>query len=94
MSVYSSVRRVFFYIFGPFLYSSFVSIPHSFFLLTDLFLNTQIMDLTSMRLLHCTSPPERLDGPPMFRSTVSYDTALGIAKQLDVALIDLLWDPV
>ena len=67
---------------------------HLFLPLTNLFLNTQIMDLTSMRLLHRTSPPERLDGPPMFRSAVSYDTALGIAKQLDVALNDLLWDPV
>jgi len=52
------------------------------------------MDLTSMRLLHRTSPPERLDGPPMFRSAISHDTALGIAKQVDVALNDLLWDPV
>ncbi|KIM43778.1 hypothetical protein M413DRAFT_443679 [Hebeloma cylindrosporum] len=55
---------------------------------------SNIMELTAMRLLHRTSPPERLDGPPMFRCAVSYDTALGIAKQLDVALNDLLWDPV
>lgn len=47
-----------------------------------------------MRLLHRTSPPERLDGPPMFRSAISHDMALVIAKQVDVALNDLLWDPV
>ncbi|KAK0234567.1 origin recognition complex subunit 5 C-terminus-domain-containing protein [Armillaria nabsnona] len=53
-----------------------------------------IIDLTSSRLLHRTSPAERLDGPPMFKCGVSYDVVLGLAKELDVPLQDLLWDPV
>ncbi|KAG7440099.1 uncharacterized protein BT62DRAFT_976133 [Guyanagaster necrorhizus] len=51
-----------------------------------------IIDLTSSRLLHRTSPVERLDGPPMFKCGVSYDVVLGLAKELDVPLQDLLWD--
>ncbi|PPQ63747.1 hypothetical protein CVT24_004256 [Panaeolus cyanescens] len=53
-----------------------------------------VMELTSMRLLHRTSPADRLDGPPMFKCVVSYEDCLALAKQLDVALNDLLWDPV
>ncbi|KAK0200291.1 origin recognition complex subunit 5 C-terminus-domain-containing protein [Desarmillaria ectypa] len=53
-----------------------------------------IIDLTSSKLLHRTSPAERLDGPPMFKCGVSYDVVLGLAKELDVPLQDLLWDPL
>ncbi|KAF9044305.1 origin recognition complex subunit 5 C-terminus-domain-containing protein [Panaeolus papilionaceus] len=53
-----------------------------------------VMELTSMRLLHRTSPVDRLDGPPMFKCVVSYEECLALAKQLDVALNDLLWDPL
>ncbi|KAK0452979.1 origin recognition complex subunit 5 C-terminus-domain-containing protein [Desarmillaria tabescens] len=53
-----------------------------------------IVDLTSSKLLHRTSPAEKLDGPPMFKSGVSYDVVLGLAKELDVPLQDLLWDPL
>ncbi|KII85482.1 hypothetical protein PLICRDRAFT_44784 [Plicaturopsis crispa FD-325 SS-3] len=52
-----------------------------------------IMELTSMRLLHRTSPPDRLDGPPMFKCGVSYDVALALAREVEVPLNDLLWDP-
>src|ERR1700733_5722402 len=54
----------------------------------------QIMELTSMRLLHRTSPQDRIDGPPMFKTGISYDVTLALARQLDVPLNDLLWDPV
>jgi origin recognition complex subunit 5 len=47
-----------------------------------------------MRLLHRTSPSDRIDGPPMFKCGISYDVALALARQLDVPLNDLLWDPV
>ncbi|KAF8884420.1 origin recognition complex subunit 5 C-terminus-domain-containing protein [Gymnopilus junonius] len=53
-----------------------------------------VMELTSMRLLHRASPPDRLDGPPQFKCVISHDMALVLAKQLDVALNDLLWDPM
>ncbi|KAF8154503.1 origin recognition complex subunit 5 C-terminus-domain-containing protein [Crassisporium funariophilum] len=55
---------------------------------------SSIMELTSMRLLHRTSPPDRLDGPPMFKCAISYDATLGLAKELGVRLNDLLWDPL
>ncbi|KXN83161.1 Origin recognition complex subunit 5 [Leucoagaricus sp. SymC.cos] len=51
-----------------------------------------IMELVSMHLLIRTSQPDRIDGPPMFRSLISLDTALVLAKQLDVPLNDLLWE--
>ena len=47
-----------------------------------------------MRLLHRTSPADRIDGPPMFKCGISYDVTLTLARQLDVPLNDLLWDPV
>ncbi|KAM6496554.1 Origin recognition complex (ORC) subunit 5 C-terminus domain containing protein [Amanita muscaria] len=55
---------------------------------------TTIGELSSIWLLHRTSPPERLEGPPMFKCGISYDDALGLAKELDVPLNDLLWDPL
>ena len=57
-------------------------------------MNSQIMELTSMRLLFRTSPSDRLDGPPMFKCAVSYDATLALAKQLMIPLNDLLWDPM
>lgn len=53
----------------------------------------KIMELTSMRLLHRTSPGDKLDGPPMFKCGVSYDVTLAFARQLDIPLNDLMWDP-
>lgn len=52
------------------------------------------MELTSMRLLHRTTPSDRLDGPPQFKCAVSYDATQALAKELKVALNDLLWDPL
>ncbi|KAF8066619.1 origin recognition complex subunit 5 C-terminus-domain-containing protein [Lyophyllum atratum] len=52
-----------------------------------------IMELTSMRLLHRTSPGDRIDGPPAFKCGISYHVALALAKQLEIPLNDLMWDP-
>ncbi|TFK36242.1 origin recognition complex subunit 5 C-terminus-domain-containing protein [Crucibulum laeve] len=53
-----------------------------------------INQLTSMRLLFRTSPVDRLDGPPMYKCSVGYDSVLGLARGLKIPLNDLLWDPV
>ncbi|PFH49483.1 hypothetical protein AMATHDRAFT_41543 [Amanita thiersii Skay4041] len=55
---------------------------------------TEIIDLAHKRLLHRTSPMDKLDGPPMFKCGVMYEDVLALAKELDVPLNDLLWDPV
>ncbi|EIN04783.1 hypothetical protein PUNSTDRAFT_128273 [Punctularia strigosozonata HHB-11173 SS5] len=52
-----------------------------------------IMELTSIRLLHRTSPVDKLDGPPMFKSAISYESAMTLARDLGVPLNDLMWDP-
>lgn len=53
----------------------------------------QIMDLTRSRLLHRTTPADRLDGPPMFKCGVSYEVALALARDLEIPLNGLMWDP-
>lgn len=53
-----------------------------------------IVELSSMRLIHRTTPSDRLDGPPMFKCAISHDEALAICKLLNVPLNDLVWDPV
>ncbi|KAF9007118.1 origin recognition complex subunit 5 C-terminus-domain-containing protein [Cyathus striatus] len=55
---------------------------------------SNIMQLTSMRLLHRTSPGDRLDGPPVFKCGIGYEAALELARDLKVTLGELLWDPV
>ncbi|KAF7792653.1 hypothetical protein EIP86_003750 [Pleurotus ostreatoroseus] len=54
----------------------------------------QVMELTSMHLLHRTSPADRLDMSPVFKCGIGYDAALDLAKELRVALNDLMWEPV
>ncbi|KAF8344580.1 origin recognition complex subunit 5 C-terminus-domain-containing protein [Amanita rubescens] len=54
---------------------------------------TSVVELASMWLLHRTSPSDRLEGPPMYKCGISYEDTLGLAKELDVPLNDLLWDP-
>ena len=54
----------------------------------------QIMELSSVLLLHGTSAPDKLEGLPMFKCGVSYEDVSGLAKELDIPLNDLLWDPV
>ena len=53
----------------------------------------QIMELTHNRLLDRTTPSDRLDGPPMFKCGISYDVALALAREIQVPLNDLMWDP-
>ncbi|KAJ6551208.1 origin recognition complex subunit 5 C-terminus-domain-containing protein [Mycena capillaripes] len=52
-----------------------------------------IIELSDIGLLHRTSAPEKLDGPPTFKCGISYTTSSALAQQLDVPLNDLLWDP-
>ncbi|KNZ75989.1 Origin recognition complex subunit 5 [Termitomyces sp. J132] len=52
-----------------------------------------VMELTSMRLIHRTTPGDRIDGPPSFKCGISYDVALALAKELSIPLNDLMWDP-
>ena len=53
----------------------------------------QIVELAQNRLLDRTTPSDRLDGPPMFKCGISYDVALGLAREVQVPLSDLMWDP-
>lgn len=54
----------------------------------------QVNHLASMHLLHRTSPSDRMELSPTFKCGISYDAALRLAKDLDVALNDLLWEEV
>lgn len=45
-----------------------------------------------MRLLRRVSPPERLDGPPMFKCAITYEMSLRVAKDLGVPLNDLIFE--
>lgn len=53
----------------------------------------QVTELTAMRLLRRVSPPERLDGPSMFKCAITYEVALRVAKDLGVPLNDLIFEP-
>ncbi|KAI0360740.1 hypothetical protein OH77DRAFT_1418741 [Trametes cingulata] len=53
-----------------------------------------IMELASMRLLIRTSPPERLDGTPMFKCGIGYELAAKLARELGIVLSDLMYEPL
>ncbi|KAL0956951.1 hypothetical protein HGRIS_003052 [Hohenbuehelia grisea] len=53
-----------------------------------------ISALASTKLLHRTSVPDKLDGPPTFKCGIAYEAALELARDLDVQLGDLLWEVV
>ncbi|TFY54403.1 hypothetical protein EVG20_g9717, partial [Dentipellis fragilis] len=53
-----------------------------------------IVELASLRLLQRTSPPDRIDGPPMFKCGVGYELALALARDLGVPMLDLMWEAV
>lgn len=55
-------------------------------------IHSAIMELVSMHLLLRTSQADRIDGPPMFKSAISHEVTLALAKQLQVPLNDLLWE--
>jgi origin recognition complex subunit 5 len=82
VSVFSSVRH-------DFSFSSVSSLILCSFPLRAF----QVMELTSMRLLHRTTPTERLDGPPMFKCAVPYEAVLRVARNLRIPLNDLMWEP-
>ncbi|KAG0697046.1 OPT oligopeptide transporter protein-domain-containing protein [Suillus ampliporus] len=52
-----------------------------------------ITELTSMRALHRTTAVDKLDGPPMYKCGISFWVAGALAKDLQVPLNDLMWDP-
>ncbi|CDO73355.1 hypothetical protein BN946_scf185008.g118 [Trametes cinnabarina] len=54
----------------------------------------QVMELTSMRLLVRTSPPDRLDGPPTFKCGIGYELAGKLARDLGIMLNDLMYEPL
>ncbi|KAG1746952.1 putative origin recognition complex, subunit 5-like protein [Suillus lakei] len=53
-----------------------------------------ITELTYMRALHRTTAVEKLEGPPMYKCGISFWVAGALAKDLQVPLNDLMWDPV
>lgn len=53
-----------------------------------------ITELTSMRALHRTTAVEKLEGPPMYKCGISFWVARALAKDLQVPLNDLMWDPM
>jgi origin recognition complex subunit 5 len=47
-----------------------------------------------MRLLHRTTPADRLDGPPAFKCGISQTRAFQLARELGIAtLAEFMWDP-
>jgi len=79
VGVYTSVNR---FSILPFLYIGQLELMLSLL---------QVVELASMWLLH-RSHSDRLEGPPMYKCGISYEDTLGLAKELDVPLNDLLWD--
>ena len=54
----------------------------------------QISELVAMRLLHRTTPPERIDGPPAFKCGISQARAFELARDVGIgSLADFMWDP-
>ncbi|KDQ55524.1 hypothetical protein JAAARDRAFT_37539 [Jaapia argillacea MUCL 33604] len=53
---------------------------------------SSITSLTASHLLQRTSPPDRLDGPPMYRCGVGYEIALELSRDVGIILGDLLWE--
>jgi origin recognition complex subunit 5 len=47
-----------------------------------------------MRALHRTTAVEKLEGPPMYKCGISFWVARALAKDLQVPLNDLMWDPM
>jgi origin recognition complex subunit 5 len=52
------------------------------------------MELSQTHLLHRTSPPDKLDGPPMFKCGIGWDLVEGLGKDIGVRVGDLLWEEV
>ncbi|KAI0795005.1 origin recognition complex subunit 5 C-terminus-domain-containing protein [Abortiporus biennis] len=54
----------------------------------------QVNELAFMHLLHKTSPSDKLEISPTFKCGINYETALSLARDLGVALNDIMWEPV
>ncbi|KAF9235741.1 putative origin recognition complex, subunit 5-like protein [Melanogaster broomeanus] len=52
-----------------------------------------IAELTFMRALHRTTAMDKLDGPPVFKCGISHEVALALARDVEVPLNELIWDP-
>lgn len=52
----------------------------------------KIAELSAAHLLLRVSPPDRLDGPPMYKCGISYDVALALGRDLRVPMLDLIWE--
>lgn len=52
------------------------------------------MELASMHLLHRATPSDKLDPSSTFKCGIPYEVALSIARDLEVPLNDLVWEPV
>ncbi|KAI0746673.1 origin recognition complex subunit 5 C-terminus-domain-containing protein [Daedaleopsis nitida] len=57
-------------------------------------LYANISELSSMHLLVRTSPPDRLDGTPTFKSGIGYELALKLAKSVGIILNDFVYEVV
>ncbi|KAH9177639.1 putative origin recognition complex, subunit 5-like protein [Lactarius sanguifluus] len=51
-----------------------------------------VTELSAAHLLLRVSPPDRLDGPPMYKCGISYDVALALGRDLRVPMLDLIWE--
>ncbi|KIJ49693.1 hypothetical protein M422DRAFT_246764 [Sphaerobolus stellatus SS14] len=57
-------------------------------------ISATIAELVNMRLLHRTTPTEKLDGPPSFKCGITQARAFKIARDVGITtLADLMWDP-
>ena len=56
--------------------------------------NVQIAELAAMHLLQCTSPADKIDGPPTYKCGINYPTALALARGLGVPLGEMIWEVV
>lgn len=57
----------------------------------DLLVN-KVAELAAAHLLLRVSPPERLDGPPMYKCGISFDIALELGRDMGVPMLDLIWE--
>ncbi|KAF8504470.1 putative origin recognition complex, subunit 5-like protein [Russula emetica] len=51
-----------------------------------------VAELAAAHLLLRVSPPDRLDGPPMYKCGISFDVALALGRDMRVPMLDLIWE--
>lgn len=52
----------------------------------------QMAELAAAKHLLRVSPPDRLDGPPMYKCGISFDMALALGRDMRVPMLDLIWE--